>query len=202
MIEPIILTIFAFVLGSVPSAYILGKKFHGVNIKQIGNKNVGTVNAWRNLGWKTGLSVLILDAGKGAAVMALILALGIGEWLAFAMALAVTLGHNFSIFLNFKGGKGAAVVLGLSLVILPILTLLTLLIIPVTYYFVKSIIWSIFAAFVVLNILTITTGQAAAQVGLCVVLSIVVIATHLWRERREFLPAIYKFDLTRLGRIE
>lgn len=202
MVGPIILTMFAYVLGSIPIAYILGKKFHGVDITQLGNQNVGTVNAWRELGWRTGIAVLILDMTKGAVIMALILVLSLSELVAFAMAMAVTLGHNFSIFLNFKGGKGAAVVLGLSFVILPALTLITMLVIPIAYYFVRNIMWSFLAALIVLNVLTIVTGQPAAQVGLCITLSLVVIATHVWRERRDFISAIQRLDFVRLGQIE
>jgi len=202
MIEAIILTVFAYLLGSIPIAFILGKWLYGKDISQLGNHNVGTVNAWREFGWRIGVIVLILDMTKGAAVMALILVFGFNELTAFAMALAVTLGHNFSIFLNFKGGKGAATVLGLSLVVVPSLTLLAVLIIPLIYYFARSVVWSIFAALIALNVLTIATGQPAAQVGLCIVLSIVVIGTHVWRERVQFIAAIQKFDFARLGQIE
>ena len=202
MIEIIILTLFAYLIGSIPTAYILGKQFYGRDITKLGNQNVGTVNAWREFGWRIGVTVLILDMAKGAAVMALILVFDVTEVAAFAMALVVTIGHNFSIFLNFKGGKGAAVVLGLSLVILPLLTILTVMTIPLMYYFIRSIIWSFFAALVVLNLLTIVTGQPAAQVGLCITLSFVVIGTHIWRERRNFIEALQKFDFARLGQIE
>jgi len=202
MMEAIILTVFAYMLGSIPTAYILGNQFFGKDIRKLGNGNVGTVNAWREFGWRTGVTVLILDMTKGAAVMALILVFGVTEVAAFAMALAVTLGHNFSIFLNFKGGKGAAVVLGLSLVILPLLTILTIIVIPIIYYFIRSMIWSFFGALVVLNVLTIVTGQPAAQVGLCITLSFVVISTHIWRERRNFIEALQKLDFARLGQIE
>jgi len=202
MIVAIILTVFAYLLGSVPSAYIMGKWLHGRNITQLGNHNVGTVNAWKEFGWHTGIVVLILDMMKGAGVMALILVFGFNELTAFGMALAVTLGHNFSLFLNFRGGKGAATVLGLSLVIVPFLTLMAILVIPIIYHYSRSVIWSFFAALVALNILTIATGQPASQVGLCIVLSFVVIGTHVWRERKEVIAALQKFDIMKLGQIE
>ena len=202
MVQPIILVLLAYLLGAVPTAYLIGKRFHGIDITQVGNHNVGTVNSWRELGWRSGIVVLILDGAKGAVVMAMILIFGLSELIAFAMAIAVTIGHNFSVFLNFKGGKGAAVVLGLSLVIFPVLTLITVLVIPIVYYFIRSIIWSFFAALVVLNVLNIVTGQPAAQVGLCITLSLVVVATHLWRERRNVISALQKFDFVRLGQIE
>ena len=202
MIGPFIFIAFSYLLGSIPFAYIVGKLFHGKDITKIGNQNVGTVNAWRELGWRTGLMVLILDTAKGVVVMALILGLGISEVVAFAAAMAVILGHNFSIFLNFNSGKGAATVLGLSLVIFPFFTLLSLIFIPIMHYFTRSIIWSFLVAFIILNTLIIVTGQAAVQIGLCITLSLVVIATHIWRTRTETIAALLRLDFVRIGQIE
>jgi len=202
MIWSIVFTAFAYVFGSFPTAYILGKRVYGTDITRVGSRNVGTVNAWRELGWRAGVAVLILDTGKGVVVMALILFLGLSEWSAFAAAMSVTIGHNFSIFLRLKGGKGAAVVFGLSLVILPVLTILAIATLSIAYYFTRSVVWSFFAGLVALNALTIATGQPAAQVGLCLSLSFLVVATHLWRTRREFIHAVRTLNVAQLGRIE
>lgn len=202
MIWPIVFTAFAYLFGSVPTAYILGKRLYGRDITQIGSRNVGAVNAWREFGWRAGATVLILDTGKGVLVMALILSLGLNEWVALAAAMAVTIGHNFSIYLRLKGDKGAAVVFGLSFVILPVLTLLAIAIIPIVYSLTRSIIWSFFAGLVALNTLIIATGQPAAQVGLCLSLSILVVVTHLWRTRRDFIHAVRTLNVARLGQIE
>ena len=192
----------AYLIGSVPIAYILGRWRYGTDVTRLGSGNVGTVNAWRELGWRAGLAVLMLDAAKGAAVMGLILGADLSEGAALASALAVTVGHNFSPFLRFKGGKGVAVVFGLSLVVLPALTAIALAALPVAYILTRGIVWSFFAAFVALNALTVATGQPGAQVGLCLLLSLVVVATHLWRIRRDFAPALRALDFARIGRIE
>ena len=202
MIEPTVFITFAYLLGAFPTAYILGKLFYGKDITQLGNQNVGTVNAWREFGWKTGIAVLIIDMMKGAIVMALILILGASEMIAFAAAIAVTLGHNFSVFLKFEGGKGAAVVLGLSLVILPMLTILAMLTIPIVYRFTRSVVWSFLTSIIILNLLIILTGQPASQVGLCITLGLVVIATHIWRTRKDFIVAIRALDFARFGQVE
>ena len=191
----------AYVLGSIPVAYLIGKRY-AIDITSAGSKNVGTVNVWRSLGWRPGLAALAFDVGKGIFVMALALGLGLNEWLAFSLAMAVTIGHNFSVFLGFKGGKGAAVVFGLSLVILPVLTLLAVISLPIVFYLTRSIVWSFFIGLVVLNVLTVTTAQPAAQIALCFSLSLVVVATHLWRIRRDLLPTIRSLDFARFGHIE
>lgn len=202
MIEPAIVTTVAYLMGSIPTAYLLGRRLAGIDITRLGSGNSGTVNAWRYLGQRAGIAVLVLDAAKGAAVMGLILALDLTESAALAAAIAVTLGHNFSVFLRFRGGRGVAVVFGLSLVVLPALTVVSLAVLPLTYFFTRSIVWSFLASFVALNALTIATGQPGAQVGLCITLSLVVIATHLWRIRSAFGPALRARDFARLGRLE
>ena len=135
-------------------------------------------------------------------MMAVILGFEFSPELATAAALAVTIGHNFSIFLRFGGGKGVAVVFGLSLVVFPILTVLSLIALPVSWLLTRSIVWSFLITFVVLNTLIIGTGQAAADVGLCLTLSLVVIATHLWRSRHEILALLKRRDLIGIGKIE
>ena len=191
----------AYIIGSIPIAYLLGKRSI-IDITKVGSKNVGTVNVWRSLGWRPGMSVLVFDVGKGVFIMALALGLGLSEWLAFSLAMAVTIGHNFSLFLGFKGGKGAAVVFGLSLVILPIITLLAVISLPIVFYLTRSIVWSFFTGLVVLNVLTVTTAQPAAQIALCFSLSLVVVATHLWRIRHDLLPTLRRLDFVRFGQTE
>ena len=191
----------AYILGAVPFAYFFGK-LKGKNVTKLGSRNVGALNAWRQLGWKIGSTVLLLDTAKGAIVMSVILVLNLTESIALAMAVAVTIGHNFSIFLRFNGGKGVAVVFGLSLVIFPLLTVLALAVIPIVFLITRSLSWSFLAGFGALNVLTIATNQPAAQVGLCIVLSLIVVATHLWRTRQDILPAFRKLDFRRIGKIE
>ena len=173
-----------------------------MDIRAEGSGNVGAVNTFRAAGLWPGITVLLLDMAKGAAVMALILALDLEPEGAFAAALAVTLGHNFSIFLRFRGGKGVAVVFGLSLVIFPVLTALALITLPIAWRLSRSIVWSFLVTFLVLNILIVATGQDANDVGLCFTLSIIVVATHLWRNRIEVIEALRRRDFVGMGKIE
>ena len=192
----------AFVIGSIPFAYLVGRKFGGIDITRKGSGNVGAVNTFKETGVTAGVAVLVFDTAKGGAVMAAILTLDLSGEEAFLPALAVTLGHNFSIFLRGRGGKGVAVVFGLSLVVFPAITLISLIALPIGYLATRSIVWAFAGVFVVLNALTIATGQAAADVGLCLTLTGVVTVTHLWRNRHEVMSAIRSFDLVGLGKIE
>lgn len=105
--------------GSVPSGLWLVQAFHGIDIRNYGSKNIGTTNVFRIVGPKTAVLVLIADAFKG------ILAVGIMSYffhnplLDVVTALGALLGHNYSLFLGFKGGKGVATALGLLIFMMP-----------------------------------------------------------------------------------
>lgn len=107
------------VCGSVPSGLWLVQAFHGIDIRNYGSKNIGTTNVFRTVGPKTAVLVLIADAFKG------ILAVGIMSYffhnplLDVFTALGALLGHNYSLFLGFKGGKGVATALGLLIFMMP-----------------------------------------------------------------------------------
>ena len=107
------------VCGSVPSGLWLVQAFHGIDIRNYGSKSIGTTNVFRIVGPKTAVLVLIADAFKG------ILAVGIMSYffhnplLDVVTALGALLGHNYSLFLGFKGGKGVATALGLLIFMMP-----------------------------------------------------------------------------------
>lgn len=114
----------SYLLGALPAAAWIART-RGIDIRQVGSGNAGATNVQRALGWGPGLCVLAFDASKGAAAVLLARALGLEPlWAALCGALAI-LGHNFSIFLGFKGGKGVATSLGCALAIDPLVGLCT-----------------------------------------------------------------------------
>jgi glycerol-3-phosphate acyltransferase PlsY len=118
----------AYLLGSIPTAYLAGRILQGIDIRQHGSKNVGATNALRVLGRGAGISVLLIDILKGAAAVLLGLALGFSEEIRVLAGIFAICGHNWTIFLNFKGGKGVATSAGVFLALIP-LSLLTALIV-------------------------------------------------------------------------
>ena len=103
----------SYLLGSIPTAFIFGR-MKGLDIRQHGSGNVGATNAFRVLGKEIGIVVLLLDILKGALVPTLVAALfGIENIISIViLCLIVVAGHNWTIFLQFKGGKGIATSLG------------------------------------------------------------------------------------------
>ncbi|MCK9604023.1 MAG: glycerol-3-phosphate 1-O-acyltransferase PlsY [Candidatus Omnitrophica bacterium] len=121
MLWTILAIIISYLLGSIPTAYIYGRVFKKIDIRKLGSGNVGATNALRVLGKRAGIIVLLLDILKGSIAVVFL-----GDLLAPKMiisdeaarvilGLACISGHNWTIFLNFKGGKGVATTFGVLL---------------------------------------------------------------------------------------
>ena len=126
MIFNIVTIIVCYLLGSFPTSYLVGKVLRGIDIRKHGSGNVGATNTFRVLGAAPGILVLVLDIAKGLVAVSLIAPYIASHfntsltlaWLKILAGISVIAGHNWSIFLRFKGGKGVAtsagVLLGIS----------------------------------------------------------------------------------------
>jgi len=112
--------VIAYLLGSIPSAYIVGHLVKGVDIRQVGGGNMGAVNTMREIGTAAGLSVLFADMAKGTIVVLIAQWLGLPLIWVFIIGLAAVVGHNWSVWLKFRGGQGLATTLGVLLALVPI----------------------------------------------------------------------------------
>lgn len=116
----------AYLLGGIPSAYIAGKSLRGIDIRQHGSGNMGATNVFRVLGPKPGTLVLLADMAKGALAAWLLPRLSplpLSAWAACLFGLIAVLGHSYTPFLGFKGGKGVATSAGVFLGLAPLATL-------------------------------------------------------------------------------
>jgi glycerol-3-phosphate acyltransferase PlsY len=102
----------AYLLGSIPTAYIIGKFRKGMDIREVGSKNMGAMNVIYNVGFWWGALVLAIDIGKGVIAMFIAKMLNIPELAYYAVGVVVIMGHNFPVFLKFRGGKGGATAVG------------------------------------------------------------------------------------------
>lgn len=114
-----LLIVVAYLLGSISGSLLLGR-WRGVDIRTQGSGNAGGTNAFRTQGWKFALGVVLIDVGKGALAAALAQYFGAGrDWLPYAAVLAAVAGHVWPLFHGFRGGKGAATVMGGLLIAWP-----------------------------------------------------------------------------------
>jgi len=127
----IIFYLVAYLVGSIPFGLLLAKQFAGVNVKESGSKSIGATNVLRvvkqtnpDLAKKLGIATVLLDALKGAVVVLIALAYGISSETLWAIAVISVLGHCYSVYLGFEGGKGVATGLGVLLVLIPIPTII------------------------------------------------------------------------------
>jgi len=123
----------AYIVGGIPFGYILAKLFAGVDIKRSGSRSIGATNVLRVVGQKDpalakklAIATVIFDALKGAAMVLLAKALGYPVAAQWLVGILVVLGHCYSPFLRFEGGKGVATGMGVLMVLLPVETLIGL----------------------------------------------------------------------------
>lgn len=103
--ESVLWIVLAYFIGAIPSGYIIGRVFYGVNLKKVGSGNIGATNAYRELGAKAGLTVFICDFLKG--FIAVHLGMPDPTIVLFCAVFAI-IGNDWSVFLHFKSGKGVA----------------------------------------------------------------------------------------------
>lgn len=116
----------AYLLGSIPTAVIVGKVFYGIDIRSVGSGNAGATNTIRILGMRAGIPVLLFDVFKSFAAVYLSLFLNYPgytpnqlEIYRIALGSAAVLGHVFPVFASFRGGKGVATVVGMLIALYP-----------------------------------------------------------------------------------
>jgi glycerol-3-phosphate acyltransferase PlsY len=114
---------FAYLLGSIPTGYILGK-LSGVDVRDLGSGNVGATNVGRSVGKWQGILTLLVDMFKGTVPVAIGIRINLPPGAIAAIGCTVFLGHLYPVFLKFRGGKGVATGLGVLLVIAPLASVL------------------------------------------------------------------------------
>ena len=110
----------AYVIGSIPSAYMAGRLLKGKDIREEGDHNPGADNAYRTIGPRVGLVVGAVDIGKGAIAVLIANGLTGSTGAGMAAGVAAVVGHNWPIFLQLRGGRGAASTVGVFIALVPI----------------------------------------------------------------------------------
>ena len=118
------LLIAAYLLGSVPAAYLAAKWSRGIDLRQYGSGNVGASNLLTITSKWIAIPVIIFDVGKGVVIIWIAQLLGLGIAEQVAVGLAAIIGHNWPVFLRFNGGRGALTTIGVLLILTPWLALI------------------------------------------------------------------------------
>ena len=135
----VIITVLGYLIGSIPNGLIIGKRLYNVDLRQFGSKNIGATNAYRTLGLWPAVWVFLTDAAKGVIAVHFASFL-IGTPIALLIGgIAAIVGHNWSVFLHFTGGRGVATGLGVIAVLVPKITIIIFLVWVVIVYITRYV---------------------------------------------------------------
>jgi glycerol-3-phosphate acyltransferase PlsY len=177
MTREILLLITAYLLGSIPTGLLLAKAA-GVDIRSSGSGNIGATNVYRTLGRSVGVLTLIGDCLKGLLPVVAASWLGMSDaWLA-AIGLAAFLGHIYTLFLSFKGGKGVATALGVFLAVSPAAVAAVLLIFVAVVWKWRYISLGSIIAAMAMPILIAIFDPRPAIIAMTVVIALLVVWKH------------------------
>ncbi|MFW5946980.1 MAG: glycerol-3-phosphate 1-O-acyltransferase PlsY [Gemmatimonadota bacterium] len=180
------LLLLAYFLGATPTSHLVGRAMYGVDLREHGSGNLGATNVFRVLGWKAALPVATVDVGKGWLPTALFprwdQAAG-AEW-ALAYGAAAIVGHVFSVFVRFRGGKGVATSAGVFLALAPWATLAGLGAWVATVAATRIVSLGSLMAAVTLPVAVYLTGEPRPVLGLAAGLALFVILAHRSNIRR------------------
>jgi acyl phosphate:glycerol-3-phosphate acyltransferase len=202
-VTPALLVLAAYLIGAFPTSYVAGRAFRGIDLRQYGSGNLGATNAFRVLGWKAATPIFIMDIAKGFVPTHYFTAWDGSGTVAWALAYgaAALIGHVFSIYVGFRGGKGVATGAGVFLALAPSAVLGSLvlwlaLVFGTGYVSVASI-----AAAALLPVLVALTGAPTAVLALSVVLAVFVIYAHRANIRRLGRGEEHRFRRRRAGEV-
>ena len=116
----VLLLALSYLFGATPTSYWVGRAFHGIDLREHGSGNLGATNTFRVMGWKWAVPVMVVDVSKGFVPVWFFPGLGGGgsAW-PMAFGAAAIVGHMFSLWVGFKGGKGVATSAGVFLALAP-----------------------------------------------------------------------------------
>ena len=182
--------VLGYLLGSIPSAYIILRVAGKGDIRDLGTGNVGTLNAYQQMGPAGGLGVLVADVAKGALAVLLPTWIGAPDWAQFGGAVMVVAGHNWPIFLGFRGGKGAATILGVGFALAPFLALIALIPVVLSVVMVKNAVVGAILGFILFDVLTVVSGESWEVIAISFFLTIGVIAYYIIGSSNQIVSAI------------
>jgi len=126
--------IIGYLLGSIPTAYIVSRLRKGIDIRNVGSRNMGGANVMREIGTHEGVFVGLFDIAKGAGAILIARALNVSELWVFGTGFGALVGHNFPVFAGFRGGRGSATIIGIFLVLAPRAMLVTLVVVAIPFF--------------------------------------------------------------------
>lgn len=172
----VLLSLAGFLLGSIPTGKIIAGSM-GIDLQKTGSGNIGATNVLRTTGKLPALLTLIGDMAKGSVAVLVARYFEVGPWYEGLTGIMTVLGHNFSLFLNFKGGKGVATGLGVLIVYAPLAGLTTVIVWLLTVLVTRTSSLGAIISFCMLP-LSIYLLDAKEKLPISFIMSIIVLIRH------------------------
>ncbi|HEY81764.1 MAG TPA: glycerol-3-phosphate acyltransferase [Dehalococcoidia bacterium] len=182
---PWLIILLGYFLGSIPTAYLAGYILKGIDIREVGDRNVGAANAFRELSPRAGVAVGLADAGKGILAVLIAQAANLPQIALLFTGAAAVIGHNWPIFIGFRGGRGVSTTIGVLLVVVtqPMLLLAGPAILALLIK--KRVTFACAVLFVPLPLVCWWLGIPGPLVSYSIALPSLVGLTHFLRTRRQ-----------------
>lgn len=178
--------VLAYLVGATPTSYVVGRAFHNVDLRRHGSGNLGATNTFRVLGWRAAVPVMIVDVAKGWLPTAFFPLWDGAEPLGWALGYgaAAIIGHVFSIYVGFRGGKGVATSAGVFMALAPWAVLIAGIVWGIVVTLSRIVSLGSLTAALVLPIAVYATGEPRMEIFLSIALALFVFYAHRTNVRR------------------
>lgn len=200
MIIKILYVLAAYLCGAIPFAYIFSKLFAGVDIRTVGSGNPGATNVFRAVGKKAGIITFIFDALKGFLPVFFAACIDPSFYYALIIAFAAMLGHMFTVFLRFKGGKGIATGLGIFLALIPVPALIALAVFIIVLLLTGYVAVASILATIAIPVIALILNYSWEAIIFSLIMAIIVIYKHRSNIKRLINGTEHKFNILRKGK--
>jgi glycerol-3-phosphate acyltransferase PlsY len=178
----------SYLLGSIPCGYIVGHLMRGVDIRTVGDGNMGAANVFREIGAGAGIAVGLADAAKGMLAIIIAMALNVSMVVLLIAGLAAVVGHNWPIFAGFRGGRGESTAIGVLLALMPKAMLIQLAVATIPLFGTRNVVLASAFLFIPLPLVVWLLGLPGLLIGYSIALPGVVGVTHFLRTRQVAHP--------------
>ncbi len=184
--------IIGYLLGSIPTAYIVSRVRKGIDIRTVGSGNMGGANVMREIGTLEGAFVGLFDIAKGAGAILIAQALNASELWIFGAGFAVLVGHSSPVFAGFRGGRGSATVIGIFLVLAPTAALVTLAVVAIPFFATRKFAGAIIIGFALLPLFIWLLEGSLSLVRYALAVDLFMLIRNLPDTRRVLTKGIVK----------
>ena len=198
----VVALVVSYLIGSIPSGFLLVRQVKRVDLRTVGSGNVGATNALRAAGVPAGAAVFLIDVLKGWLAVTLV-----AGWLMsepspaarLGCGLAAVAGHNFPVFLRFRGGKGVATTIGMLLGAMPLIAAATLAVWGVVFLLSRYVSVASMALATTIPVLQLLAQHALGQVLLGASLALLIVLRHHGNIRRLLQGTEHRWSFRREG---